>query len=82
MPDTASGFRIGAQDLADEGQLAGDGAAGEAELAGDGVGGEAFHAEDGDLAEDFVAEAIEEPAVLLGDHGGEFGGRLGADGSG
>jgi hypothetical protein len=31
------------------------------------------------LPQDIVAQAVEEPAVLLGDHRGELGGRLGAD---
>src|SRR5271165_3019916 len=71
--------RIRVEDAPDEGQLPRDGAAGTAELVGDGVGGEPLHAEDGDLAEDIVAQSVEESSIFFGDHGGELGGRLGAD---
>ena len=42
----------------------------------------AFHAENGDLAQGVVIQTFEQPAILVGHHGGELGSRLRAHGSG
>ena len=34
----------------------------------------------GDLAEDIIAQSVEESSIFFGDHGGELGGRLEANG--